>query len=286
MSRRAVIIGCGYTGSRTAKVLLGRGWSVTATTRNPENLADLCRLGAGVLGFEASRDARAGVSVEGASLLLSIPTLRSGDKYEDPTPAIVAALDGCPSHLIYLSTTAVYGATRDVDRNTPPAPRLQRHRRRLEAEEAVRSHPSPSLVLRPAAIYGPGRGVHAAMLTGRFRLLQGRTRYVSRVHVDDLADIVAWAMEKRLTGVFPVADRLPAPSRDVAKFCAGLLGLRMPPSVRGRELAASRRADRRVDGAAVLDALGLRLRYPTFREGIPASIRDEGASRPLDCLIP
>ena len=82
-------------------------------------------------------------------------------------------------------------------------------------------------------------------------------------------------MGQDLHGVFPVADRLPAPSGEVAQFCATLLGLPLPPTVPDERLSSTRRSDRRVDGGAVLDRLGIDLRYPTYREGIPASVAAE-----------
>ena len=278
MSRRALIIGCGYTGRRTARLLLARGWAVTATTRDREALADLEFHGATVLRFDASRDSGVGVSSTGTRILLSVPTLRSEDSLDDPTARIIASLDGEPNHLTYLSTTGVYGATRDVDESTLPAPRTERQLFRAIAEEAVRTQPFPSLVLRPAAIYGPGRGVHSAMRNGRFRLSRARLRYVSRIHVDDLAEVVATAMVQGIEGAYPVADELPASSHEVATFCAQLLGLEMPPSVPDEDLSETRRSDRRVNGRAILDLLGYSLRYPTFREGIAASVAIERES--------
>lgn len=115
------------------------------------------------------------------------------------------------------------------------------------------------------------------MRAGRFQLSADADRYVSRIHVDDLAVVVATAMERGLVGTFPVADAAPAFSREVASFCSELLGLDMPAPVPMRDLGETRRADRRVDGAAVLRLLQLRLRYPTYREGIPASLAAESA---------
>ena len=278
MSRKALIIGCGYTGRRTARLLLARGWEVTATARDRGALADLAFQGATVLRFDASSDSGVGVSSTGTSVLLSVPTLRSEGSLDDPTARIIAALDGKPKHLTYLSTTGVYGATRDVDESTPPAPRSERQLLRAIAEEAVRTQSFPSLVLRPAAIYGPGRGVHSAMRKGQFRLSRGRPRYVSRIHVDDLAEVVAGAMARGTEGAYPVADELPASSREVATFCAQLLGLEMPPSVPDDDLSETRRSDRRVSGRAILDLVGHSLLYPTFREGIAASVAIERAS--------
>ena len=276
MRRSALILGCGYTGQRVARFLLARGWRVTATTRSPERLADLGKRGAEVLRFEALEDARWHLPASGASVLLSIPTVNHDGALSEPTARALAALAGRPRQVVYLSTTGVYGATRNVDETTPAAPATERQRLRVAAEQAVRECSSPSLVLRPAAIYGPHRGVHAAMRAGRFKLAQGdRERYVSRIHVDDLALIVGMAMERGLEGVYPVADEEPAPSSEIARFCSELLGLTIPACVPSARLSETRRSDRRVDGTAVLRRLGLELRFPTYREGIRASLAAE-----------
>jgi hypothetical protein len=41
------------------------------------------------------------------------------------------------------------------------------------------------------------------------------------------------------------------------------------------ELHDSRRSDRRVDGSAVRRLLKLELKYPSYRQGIPAAIGEE-----------
>lgn len=278
MRRRAIVLGAGFTGRRVAALLADRGWQVTATTRSPRNLADLRNRGVDVLGFDVARGPIAAVRADGASVLLSIPTLRREGALDEPTPRLLASLSGCPEHLTYLSTTGVYGTIREVNEITESAPETERQRLRLQAEQAVLAQPCPALILRVAAIYGPGRGVHAAMRAGRFQLSEAQPRYISRIHVDDLARIIALAMERSLVGTYPVADELPAPSGEVARFCSERLGVRMPPHVPDRVLTETRRSDRRVDGRAVLQALRLRLRYPTYREGIPASVAGESTS--------
>ncbi len=278
MSRRALIIGCGFTAQRAARTLLKSGWDVTATSRSPESLAALEAAGARVVRFDAVRDRHIQAAAEGASVLLSVPTLKLDGELFDPTPSLVAALRGQPRHLTYLSTTGVYGATRQVDERTPVSPQTERQKLRASAEDAVQSHGCSALVLRPAAIYGPGRGVHQAMRDGRFRLPRDPSRLVSRIHVDDLAAIVARALQQLVEGAYPVADECPATSADVARHCASLLDLPVPGVVADECLSETRRADRRVDGSAILRLTGLRLRYPSFREGIPACIAAEKAS--------
>ena len=256
-------------------MLLDRGWLVTATSRTPGKLSALRARGARIVAFDATSNDDLDVAADGASVLLSVPTLRDHEALDEPTPRIVAGLQGRPAHVTYLSTTGVYGAAKTVDETNEPAPVTERQRLRVTAEEAVLSLPCPSLVLRPAAIYGPSRGVHTSMREGRFRLSRNRRRQVSRIHVDDLAAVAATAMARSLEGAFPVADSLPATSREVALFCAALMGVTLPEEVSDLELSETRLSDRRVDGRAVLQRLGLQLRYPTYREGIPACIAAE-----------
>ncbi len=280
---RAVILGCGYTGRRVALRLLSQDWEVTASTRSGQGLEDLRQLGARVVAFDATKGSPCGIRAEGSCLLISIPTLRLGDVLHDPTPPLAAELGSLAEHCTYLSTTGVYGNTAVVNEDTSPNPVTERQRLRVEAERAVLALERPSLVLRPAAIYGPNRGVHVAMRLGRFQLSQQSGRHVSRIHVEDLANVTAAAMRRRLEGAYPVADRCPVPSATVAQFCATELGLKLPDVVPDRELSQTRRSDRRVDGGAVLDRLGLNLRYPTYKEGIRASVAAEQPSMRFRC---
>lgn len=258
------IAGAGYTGQRVAARFLARGARVLASTREPDRLA---LPGAEVFRYEAG-DTRCRPIPEGALVLHSLPTV--GDS--DPTPALLRALGGAPSRIVYLSTTGVYGNAKFVDEKTPPQPRSARESLRLQAEAAVQGGPWSSLILRPAAIYGPGRGVHVSIQKGDFYLVGDGSNYVSRIHVDDLAAIAEAALLSNLTGAWPVADDEPCTSLEIAEFCAQLLRVPMPKSIPYEDAHQTRRADRRVDGRAIRERLGARLRYASFREGIPASL--------------
>jgi nucleoside-diphosphate-sugar epimerase len=173
-----------------------------------------------------------------------------------------------PARVVYLSTTGVYGMAQAVDETTvPAAPRTNRELARVSEEQAVLSGPWSALVLRPAAIYGPGRGVHASMRAETFRLSGD---FVSRIHVDDLAAHCVAGLLSSVTGAYPVADEKPCTSREIAEYCAELMSLPVPEA-----LGEIRRANRRVDGSAIRRLLGIQLRYPSYREGIAACLAEE-----------
>jgi nucleoside-diphosphate-sugar epimerase len=270
------ILGCGYTGSRVARLLLDRQIAVGGSARSLGSLTPLAERGLRPVAFDAADSKellRLEASLEpGTRLLYSIPTLTNADGRWEPARAVLEALGPKLSRVVYLSTTGVYGSAARVDENTPPQPETDRQKLRVQAEQAVLSGPWKSLILRPAAIYGPGRGVQAALAEGKYKLSGDGSNFVSRIHVDDLAAISAAALLSDLTGSYPVADEAPCTSREIADFCAELLGLDSVESVTSGELSETRRSDRRVGGRAIRELLGVTLRYPSYRQGIPASL--------------
>jgi nucleoside-diphosphate-sugar epimerase len=249
-----LILGCGFAGKRIARQLLNTGARVTVTSRDPQRLAGL---GATAITLsEVPRHLRHGLRV-----VHSIPP--------DGPAGLAALLGDAPSRVVYLSSTAVYGSATTVDATTPVDPNGDRARIRLQAEREAAAGPWKTLVLRPAAIYGPGRGAHVSIRRGTYSV---GDNVVSRIHVEDLATHVVAGLSSQITGVYPVADDEPCTTRQIAEFCAGLLGLPVP---QGQSPGARATGNRRVDGSAIRRALGIDLRYPTYRDGIPAAIADE-----------
>ncbi len=203
----------------------------------------------------------------GCAVLHSVPTIEGGG---DRTA--LAALAGLASRIVYLSSTSVYGDAEFVDHTTPAVAGTPR----IATERAVQNGPWSSLVLRPAAIYGPGRGAHVSMQAGTFRLFGAGLNYVSRIHVDDLAALAEAALLSDANGAWPAADDEPCESREIAAFCAELLHVPMPRPAAASELHRTRRANRRVDGTAIRRLLGVELRYPSYRTGIPAALAATG----------
>ncbi len=181
-------------------------------------------------------------------------------------PDLLDLLAGTASRVVYLSSTAVYGATSFVDETSPADLTSDRARARLDAERHITENSPSSLILRPAAIYGPGRGIHESIQRGSYSLAD---TYVSRIHVDDLAALAEAALLSDLTGAYPVADDEPCTSRQLAEFCASLLRINLGP---GHEQPSRFASNRRVDGSAIRRVLGISLAYPSYRQGVPASL--------------
>jgi nucleoside-diphosphate-sugar epimerase len=99
----------------------------------------------------------------------------------------------------------------------------------------------------------------------------------SRIHVADLAAVLAASIAKPRPGaIYNVADDEPAAQADVVAHACRLLGRPVPQAVPLAEAPLSAMArsfyddNKRVGNRRIKDELGVRLRYPTYREGLAA----------------
>ena len=122
-----------------------------------------------------------------------------------------------------------------------------------------------------------GRSVIDTLRAGTARRLVKPGQVFNRIHVDDIARVLAAAVD-RDTGlrVFNVSDDEPAPPEDVVAYAAELLGLPVPPAVPFDEAGLSGMAAsfwsecKRVKNERIRRDLGVELMYPTYREGLRA----------------
>jgi nucleoside-diphosphate-sugar epimerase len=260
-----VLVGLGFTASRLARRLLREGREVYAATRNPGRFSALTAEGLKTAEFTANSFPRE------AAVAHTIPPL--ADAEEDVLRHFLLAIR--PARIVYVSATSVYGELAVVDADSPVLPSSAPGYRRLAAEQWIQAGDWSSLILRAAAIYGPGRGAHRRVLdpdTPADSQRRGPSGVVSRIHVDDLASLVKAGLECELTGAFPVADDLPCSTHDVMRWSADFLGVD-PDSL---DLSGPVTTGRSVDGQMVRKKLGVKLQYPDFRRGIAQCLREEG----------
>lgn len=289
---RVLILGCGYTGRRLAERLLENGHEVTGTTRSPERVEALRSLGVRPLRVDvAEPESVAGLrSVAPEACVYLVPPQGA----EDETPGldrVMDALGRAPLEcFVYVSSTSVYG-DRDggwVDETDLPEPDSPNGRARLAAERAVLrhgwTHDCRPRIVRPAGIYGPGRTLRRRLREGNYQLVEGTDPYANRIHVEDLAAALEAAWHRGSDGrIYNACDDEPHPSAEYARFTAGLLGLEIPTITleeareRYSESALARKlGSKRVSNRRLREELEVELRYPTYREGVPEALREEG----------
>ena len=138
-------------------------------------------------------------------------------------------------------------------------------------------HGLPLHIFRLAGIYGPGRGPFSKVRNGTARRIVKPGQYFSRIHVDDIAQVLAASIASPRPGaIYNVSDDDPAPPEDVLAEAARLLDLPLPPEIAFEDaemtpLARSFYAEsKRVRNDRLKTDLGVTLRYPDYRTGLRA----------------
>ena len=275
MEKTLLCLGFGYTARALAPHLLAEGWRVIGTSRETAEAE-----GVEMITWPGEPVPLGGVT----HILNSIGPNEDGD----PVLAAMGNQIAAASDLEwvgYLSTTAVYGH-RDgawVDERTSVTPTSERGDWRAMAEVQWQSIPGlPLHIFRLAGIYGPGRGPFAKLMAGKARRIIKPGQVFSRIHVDDIAQVLAASIAQPRPGaIYNVCDDDPAPPQDVLGHAAELLGLPVPAEVPFDEAGMTPMArsfygeNKRVRNRLIKDELGVELLYPTYREGLRAVLDAE-----------
>ena len=274
------LLSIGHGFSARALVPLLDGFRVIGTTRSEEK-AEALR-GEGIEGV-VWPDTDLTPLILGATHILT--SVSPGDS--DPVlDAYADTLRHAPAQWVgYLSTTGVYG-DRDgdwVDESSALTPATKRGRARVKAEAAWSDLGLPLHIFRLAGIYGPGRGPFAKVRAGTARRIIKQGQVFSRIHVEDIAQVVAASIARPDPGaIYNVCDDDPAPPQEVIAYAAELLGVEVPQAVRIEDaemtpMARSFYAEsKKVRNDRIKADLGVTLKYPNYRVGLADLLAREG----------
>ena len=282
-----VCFGFGYSANHFVRTFGAKFDHVVGTMRDAERVAGLSagdgRLKRIVFDGETVSPELRNAAAQANAVVVSIPPDENGDPVLRVLREPLASAAKLQS-IVYLSTVGVYGDCGGawVDETTPPAPGAVRSRERLVAEQAWQkfgeSRGIPVAILRLAGIYGPGQNALVQIASGRARRIAKPGQVFNRIHVGDIAQAVDAAFTRKASGIFNVADDEPTPAGEPIAFAAQLMGVAPPPEVRFEDVAPTMspmalsfwQECRRVRNDKLKRALGVRLLYPTYREGLRA----------------
>ncbi|MEI8178696.1 SDR family oxidoreductase [Aestuariivirga sp.] len=284
-----LFFGLGFSAKALAERLARQGWTVSATSRSETGAAAIRAMGYRGLVFDGSKplppEALDGVT----HVVNSAPPGDDGDPVLRQHAADFAARAQQFQWVAYLSTTGVYGDHGGglVTEDTPLTPNTERGHKRLLAEtqwlELWRTDGLPVMIFRLAGIYGPGRNQLLSLIDGTAKRVIKQGQIFSRIHVADIANTLQASIAHPHPGrAYNVCDDEACPPQDVVEFGAELLGLAVPPDVpfeaaQLSPMAKSFYADsKRVSNDRIVKELGVRLSYPTYREGLAAIAREMG----------
>lgn len=281
---RLLCIGLGYTAEAFARRVTPLGWRIAGTARSPEGMARIAPLGYHAIPFNGTEPSPA--LAEAIAAATHVVISASPDAAGDPALNFHAddlARSAPLAWIGYLSTIGVYGNADGgwVDETTPPNPSSERTRRRIAAEARWlafgQAHRKKVQVFRLGGIYGPGRSAIDDLKDGTARRIVKPGQVFNRIHVDDIAAVLeAAAAGRGALTLYDVTDGNPSPPQDVVAYAAGLLGLPPPPEVAFEQAGLSPMGlsfyaeNRRMRSRRIVDDLGVRLAFPTYREGLAA----------------
>jgi nucleoside-diphosphate-sugar epimerase len=275
-----VCLGLGYCAQAFVAEFGARFERITGTSRKPSAAHGVQMIewdGGGPP--EALRNA----VTDATHLLISAGPSEAGDPVLNALPTEIERASQLQS-IVYLSSLGVYsdheGAWIDESATTIPA--HARGGARLKAEQDWQTlgtdRGTPVAVLRLAGIYGPGQNAFTRLRSGRAQPVDKAGHVFNRIHVEDIAQAVEAAFARRADGIFNVCDDEPATLGDTLVLAASMLGIAPPPVLSWDEaqrtlspMALSFYATcNRVKNGRMKQQLGVRLRYPTYREGLRA----------------
>jgi len=294
-----ICFGLGYCAEHFIAEFAGKFERIVGTVRSAERAAILNAYQAGhvrAVVFDGVRATPELNDAIGAAdyALVSAPPDASGD----PVLAACGETLAGPRDLrsvVYLSTIGVYGDHGGgwVDEQTLPAPRSERSRSRVAAEQAWQEFGAqrgiPVAILRLAGIYGPGQNAVVALARGKARRIVKPGQIFNRIHVGDIAQAIDAAFARRAAGVFNLADDEPSPPADPIVFAAKLMAREPLPEIPFAQAAQAMselglsfwQECRRVRNDKLKRELGVALRYPTYREGLRALFAEISAGSGL-----
>lgn len=275
-----LIAGCGYVGTALASRLAEEGHVVWGLRRDVRKLpaairpveADLTQLSTihlpsaiDVLVYAASADESSDAAYERTyvhGLRNILDALKAKGEH--------------PGRLFFVSSTGVYEEQMGewVDETTPLVPKHFTGKRLCEGEQLALASMYPATVVRFAGIYGPGRTRFIRMVQdGKATCDSEKIHYTNRIHRDDCAGVLRHLIAvKNPESLYLGVDCEPADEREVLRSIAKQLGIPEPKFIDGSP--RPHRSNKRCKNARLL-ATGYRFKYPTFREGYGALIKQD-----------
>ncbi len=280
--KKLFCLGYGYVAAALARRLKLEGWQIAGTTTSEEKAGAMRESGIEAHHWQGDHFNPAWLDGADAILISTPPGKKGCPAFYAASDAIIERREGI-KWIGYLSTNGVYGDHNGalVDETSDLKPTSERARARIAAEAEWAglgvAWLLPLIFFRLPGIYGPGRSALDTVRAGKARRIFKEGQVFNRMHVDDIAAALAASMENpRIHDLYNLADDDPSPPQDVIDYACRLLNVAPPPLTPLDEADISDMAksfysdNKRVSNARTKEALGVTLKYPTYREGLDA----------------
>ena len=179
--------------------------------------------------------------------------------------------------ITYLSATSVYGDHKGewVNEDSKKKPTSSNGVARLNAENMWTSlgkkNELPIQIFRLSGIYSNEKNILIRLKSGNVKSINKKDHYFSRIHVDDIANILFKSLSKFKSGeIFNISDDKPSPSEEVTLFGAKMLNIENIEvgEIKNDKLKSFYNDSKKVSNEKVKKFFNYELKFPSYIEGL------------------
>ena len=233
----------GFIGKHLVKRLVEEGRDVICLVRETSDTKSLERLGAELFFGDITDQKSVETAVEGVDLIFHLAgevyPKRSKNYFDINVIGTKNLMKACVGknikRVVYFSSTAVYGPTKDtklfVNESDRCKPITQYGKSKLEAEKVLfhyyEEYSVPIAVLRPPVVYGPGLYefslsylILESVLKRKFVMVGNGNNYISLCYIDNLIHgaLLAAVREEAIGEIFIISDAETMTLKEIIDF--------------------------------------------------------------------
>ena len=182
--------------------------------------------------------------------------------------------------ITYLSSTSVYGDHKGVwvNENSETKPTSLNGISRLKAENSwlsLQMNKNLSVqIFRLSGIYSNEKNILVRLKLGTAKLINKKDHYFSRIHIQDIANILFKSLSKFKSGeIYNLADDKPSSSEDITLYGAKLLNIKNLKKIEVNEIESEMlknfyKDSKKVSNKKIKNYFGYNFKFPTYVEGL------------------
>ena len=182
--------------------------------------------------------------------------------------------------ITYLSATSVYGDHKGewVNENSKTNPISNNGIARLKAENSwaslEKNNKLPVQIFRLSGIYSNEKNILVRLKSGNVKLINKKNHYFSRIHVDDIANILFKSLSKFKSGeIYNLSDDKPSSSKEITLFGAKMLNIKNIEKIEADEIKSVMlknfyNESKKVSNKKVKNYFNYNLKFSSYIEGL------------------
>jgi len=179
--------------------------------------------------------------------------------------------------ITYLSATSVYGDHKGewVNENSKTNPISNKGVARLKAENSwtylEKNNKLPVQIFRLSGIYSNEKNILVRLKSGDIKLINKKDHYFSRIHIDDIANILFKSLSKFKSGeIYNLSDDKPSSSKEITLYGAKMLNIENIEvhKIKSEMLNNFYNESKKVSNKKVKNYFNYNLIFPSYIEGL------------------